>query len=291
MNIETTVDVSLLKSVLVVEISVVDVMDSDEDDDENDVDIVDGSVLDEKLVVGCKSVVEDTSVDISVVKSVKIVPSVLVESSEIVVDTTDAVCSVCSVLISGDVDEISTEDNVLSIFITVSVDIVVLGDVSVCDENVVCSVIVEDELEEIVVIVFVSSVEDVSLDVTSVVNMSVVEDISVVDSKVVVDLSGSLVDPPLENIILASAISACLFFRLIEDLVVSAIVGTRVVVSMTSTGMVVSFSLFMESVVISVSWSAFVIISTSVIVIFSLSNCVYGNVVTYLNINKRKKQS
>lgn len=126
MDVDETVDVSLVKSVVVVENSVVNVSDSDDDDDANDVDIVDGSVLDDKLMVVCKSVVEVTSVDISVVESVKIVPSVLVEISEIVVDSVDTVSSVRSVLNSGDVEEISTEDNVLSVLVPVSVGIVVL---------------------------------------------------------------------------------------------------------------------------------------------------------------------
>lgn len=126
----------------------------------------------------------------------------------------------------------------------------------------------------------VSTVEDelMSVDVISVVDISVVEDTSVVDSYVVVDISGALVESLLENTSFASGISACLFFRLIEDVVVSTVVGTGVVVSKTSIGRVVSSSLL-----------EFVVISTSIAVILSLG--VKGNVVTYLNINKCRKKN
>jgi hypothetical protein len=87
-------------------------------DDERDVD---GSVLDDKLMVDVISVLDIASVLVSVIESDTIVLSVSVEDIEAVVNSIGVVLSLFSVLESAVDDEISTEDDIFPLLVIVSV--------------------------------------------------------------------------------------------------------------------------------------------------------------------------
>lgn len=236
------VGVSLVESVVLIGNSVEVILDSD---DENKVD---DSMLDD-IMVDVKSVV------ISVVKSVEPVFSVLIEDADAVVHSTELV-SLVSVLLSDAVDEKYIEVDTFSL--VVSVDSVDVTSVSFWSD------VTEDDVDEIVV----SSVDDISVVVKSVVDISVVVrsvvDKSVVDKSVVEKsvVDKSVVDKSVVSdwftggLVVVSGIT-CLFFRLIRELEVVAISSLILV------GIVVSFSLFSESVVTIVDSSTFVVIALS----------------------------
>lgn len=254
LDVETIVDISLVKSVMLTGNSVVtEIIVSDMDE-------IDGSVLDDKLMVDWTSSVDIASVVMSVVKSVTIVLSVLVEDIEIVVDSALMVLSFCLVLVSLVDVKISIGVDAFSVLAVISVGIVVLLDENIISEDV------RVDAEDISVIVLISVVEDISIVVGFVVDISV-DTSNVVDSSVVDMLGSSVVSSLLENINLVSGI--CLLFRLLGGVVVIFIcTGVDI-----STKIVVSCSPFVKSVVVIFDSSMFVVISTFVKVILSLVAC------------------
>jgi hypothetical protein len=116
------------------------------------------------------------------------------------------------------------------------------------------------------------SVVDISVVDISVVDISVVE-ITLEDSKVVEKSFGTFVDLALENLIWASAM-ACLFFRLIGETVVMELVFFCVDVIFISEGIVLSFSVIIESVVNIFDSSDFIVFFESASVILSSGDCV-----------------
>lgn len=250
-------------------------------DDERDVD---SSVLDGKLIVDVISVLEIASVLVSVIESDTVVLSVSVEDIDTVVKSIEVVLSLFSVLETADDDEISTEDDIFPSLVIVSVwsvsvwDVIVVGSGDIdgdADETGVTVSTIEKISIVVGMSIVVGSVVEISVVDISVVDISVVE-IMVEDSKVLdksFEMLGIFVVLALGNLSWASKM-ACLFLRLVGEVVVIEFSFFSVDVAFISEGTVLPFSVFIESVVNLIdSSSNFIVFFESVSVILSSGDC------------------
>lgn len=269
---DISVDILLVKSVVLVGKSVDDVIISD--------DVVDGSLFNDEIVSDENSVVKIASVDVGVVKSVGIF-SESVEDIGVVVKSFKRGVTLFSVVdgIFRVVESTLTiVFNSLLLLVFVSVCIVAVG---MFWAKLISSFWIVDNSKEVGETDTVSVVDDKSKVVWSIVDISVVVSDAVKIS--VVEIFESSVDSTIEELNLLFGRSTSLFLRFMPSEVDLLVLVFNVVVALLK----VSFSLYVTVESIRLVSSGFILTSIKFAVTKSFEVSVYGIVVTYYKSIKK----